>query len=104
MVDLEKQGLHHNDLRTWNIIYDGNKAYLIDYGVVSNKITDGSDACSLLWVVAAVLSGKREGYNTNKTELPPVELFKDTPKLLKLYKAIEKGLHSPRKLQELFTK
>jgi O-antigen chain-terminating methyltransferase len=38
LVELEKQGLYHNDLRVWNILVrDQEKSCLIDYGAICNK-------------------------------------------------------------------
>ncbi|ANS42063.1 methyltransferase domain-containing protein [Serratia inhibens] len=41
---LEENGLYHNDLRPWNILVgDDEQVYLIDYGSISNFVTDGDD-------------------------------------------------------------
>lgn len=74
LADLEKEGLRHNDLRTWNVLYDKEQVSLIDYGFVSHKEL-GNDAISLLWLLNAVLTGEREGYDVNKKELPKKKAF-----------------------------
>ncbi|CAI0899264.1 class I SAM-dependent methyltransferase [Serratia proteamaculans] len=41
---LEKNGLYHNDLRPWNILIgDDEQVYLIDYGSITEFVTDGDD-------------------------------------------------------------
>ncbi|HGN9372144.1 TPA: methyltransferase domain-containing protein [Citrobacter pasteurii] len=41
---LEENGLYHNDLRLWNILLgDDGKVHVIDYGSISNRISDGDD-------------------------------------------------------------
>lgn len=42
LIALEKQNLYHDDLRTWNILYDRdtNKYHLIDYGSISHNKKD----------------------------------------------------------------
>ncbi|NSL17140.1 phosphotransferase [Tatlockia micdadei] len=98
LADLEKEGLRHNDLRTWNVLYDKEQVSLIDYGFVSHKEL-GNDAISLLWLLNAVLTGEREGYDVNKKELPKKKAFEQAPSLQALYEAVESGEYSPIKLQ-----
>lgn len=93
LVELEGEGLCHNDVRSWNVIYDGKKATLIDYGFVSHKQQD-NDLIALLWVVNAVVTGERESYDIAKTELPPAKNF-ETTKSKKAYEKIKTGEKSP---------
>jgi O-antigen chain-terminating methyltransferase len=102
LVDLEKHGLHHNDVRSWNVLFDGKQASLIDYGLVSARQTD-DDIVSLLWLLVSVLKGEREGYALNK-QLPDAKLFSDDPALKRLYAAVAKGERSPSKLLRSLTK
>lgn len=97
LSELEEQGYCHNDLRSWNVIYDGERARLIDYGFVSYKSTD-NDAISLLWLINAILTKTRESYSVDKQELPPKLNFKSSLYLNKLYKKVEKGEYSPKEL------
>ncbi|KTD24182.1 protein kinase domain-containing protein [Legionella maceachernii] len=97
LADLEKEGLHHNDVRTWNVICDKSHVSLIDYGFVSHKEID-NDAISLLWLLSAILTGIREGYPVNKKELPKKAIFEQKPSLLAFYEAIESGVYSPSRL------
>lgn len=99
---LEAEGLKHNDVRSWNVIYDGKKASLIDYGFVSHKDSD-NDANSLLWLLAAVITGSREGYSIAKSVPPKSDIFKSSPILFKLYNAVAvSGEVSPTKLLKIF--
>lgn len=103
LSDLEKQGLYHNDVRSWNIIYTDKKVSLIDYGFVSHKNSD-NDLNALLWVLYAVLTGEREGTHTGKTDLPPKDAFKSDHSLLKLYERVMSGETSPSKASAVFSK
>lgn len=98
--DLNKQGLRHNDVRTWNVIYDGKKASLIDYGVVSHRTTDRDDI-SLLWLISSMLEGKREGYATNKKSLPKKESFNREPWLRRMYERVAKGDSTAKELLKI---
>ena len=97
LADLEGEGLHHNDVRSWNVIFDGETAFLIDYGFVSHKDSD-NDVNSLLWIIAAVLSGEREDYSIAKLNPPSKKIFQSNKAMLELYKAIVGGEKSPKKL------
>ena len=93
LSELEQEGLHHNDVRSWNILYDGQIATLIDYGFVSHKQKD-DDLVALLWVVNAITTGERESYDIAKTKLPPRENFASV-KTKKVYTMVNKGERSP---------
>lgn len=101
LADLEQEKLYHNDVRTWNVIYDGRKASLIDYGLTSHVKKD-NDLISLLWVVNAVLTGSREDNRTKKQDLPIESVFKVDKRLQKLYKIVASGEPSPSKVLESF--
>lgn len=99
--DLEHAGLHHNDLRSWNIIVDGKgSAWLIDYGLVSARSTD-DDIVALLWTALALLKGERESYKLNKQDLPPKVDFAASGLLTALHTAVKKGERSPSALLKL---
>jgi O-antigen chain-terminating methyltransferase len=97
--DLQKEHVHHNDVRTWNVIIGEKTVSLIDYGLVGTKKTD-DDAVSLLWMIHAVITGERENYEQFKA-LPPVQVFKKSEKLTKLYNAIKEGERSAATLLKL---
>lgn len=77
--DLAARGLHHNDVRSWNIVVgpDGG-GWLIDYGLVTPVAVD-DDLVALTWAAAAGLTGTREDYTMAKAELPPAGVFAGTP-------------------------
>lgn len=102
LADLEQEKLYHNDVRTWNVIYDGKKASLIDYGLTSHVKKD-NDLISLLWVVNAVLTRSREDNRTKKQDLPLESVFKTDKRLQKLYKIVASGETSPSKVLESFS-
>lgn len=95
LVGLERHGLHHNDVRSWNVVYDGRTATLIDYGLVSNLAAE-VDVRSLLWLLKAALSGQREDFDARRETVPDRALFAVEPELDKLYQAVASGITSPR--------
>jgi len=40
LAELESHNLYHNDLRIWNVLHSDNKFRLIDFGAISNKMSD----------------------------------------------------------------
>ena len=97
LAELERVGLNHNDVRSWNVIYDGETASLIDYGRSSDEVTD-DDAPALLWLLKAVISGKREDFDPRQDSLPPLELFDVDAGLTELFLAVASGERSPSAL------
>ncbi|MEL7155724.1 MAG: methyltransferase domain-containing protein [Actinomycetota bacterium] len=95
LVALERHGLSHNDVRSWNVIFDGRTATLIDYGLVSNLAAE-VDVQALLWLVKAALTGEREDFDPRSERLPDRAHFAADPELDKLYQAVASGLTSPR--------
>jgi hypothetical protein len=47
---LRQAGLYHNDVRSWNVMVDGDRAWLIDLGLASAKEED-STLAGLLWLL-----------------------------------------------------
>ena len=102
LTELEAVGLRHNDVRSWNVIYDGEKAALIDFGLVSHLVVD-DDAHSLLWLLKAVLTGEREDFDPRQESLPCRELFTSDPGLQQLFLAVDSGERSPAALLRALT-
>jgi 2-polyprenyl-3-methyl-5-hydroxy-6-metoxy-1,4-benzoquinol methylase len=48
---LFQHGLYHNDIRLWNMMYDGKQGYLFDLGLSSEKETENTND-ALLWIIA----------------------------------------------------
>jgi O-antigen chain-terminating methyltransferase len=69
---LRERGLFHNDVRSWNVLWDGERATLIDYADASPVDTDG-DLVSVLWLAHALSTGTREPLQQGKVLLPPRE-------------------------------
>ena len=67
---LRGRGLFHNDVRSWNVLWDGSRAILIDYADAAPVDRDG-DLVSLLWLAHALATGTREPLEQGKTLLPP---------------------------------
>ena len=40
LIELEANGLYHNDVRTWNVVITSHKAFLIDIGSITGKNED----------------------------------------------------------------
>ena len=97
--DLHALQLNHNDVRAWNVVVDGRRAHLIDYGLVSYRKTD-DDIVSLLWVINAILTGERQAYEQNKP-LPKREPFAKDGRFVTLYDAIKKGQRDSATLLKL---
>lgn len=98
LSNLEKVGLHHNDVRSWNIIYDGKKATLIDFGLVSHKNND-NDLIALLWSINSIAERKRESYEMAKKTLPNKANFNQGI-AKKFYEIVENGESSATKALE----
>ncbi|MEM8925753.1 MAG: methyltransferase domain-containing protein [Actinomycetota bacterium] len=90
LAELERNGLSHNDVRSWNIIDDGERSTLIDYGLVSSD-PPGDDVRSLLWVVKALLTGEREDFDPRHRQLPDAGLFTVDAELEKFHRAVDGG-------------
>lgn len=69
---LRERGLFHNDVRSWNLLWTGDRVTLIDYADAGPVDTDG-DLVSLLWVAHALTTGTREPVEQGKDQLPPRE-------------------------------
>ena len=98
---LEEINLYHNDIRSWNILWDGRHAQVIDYGIIS-AISIDDDIISLLITLNAIILKCKENSNIGDKPIPPREVFENTS-LLKLYDVIEAGERSPKKLLEIIT-
>ncbi len=86
MEQFEAQGLHHNDLRSWNVMVSkDNKAYLIDMELVSPKQYE-NNIISYMWVMNSLLTGKEEERTRNKIKLPPPDAFSTSSVFSELYK------------------
>jgi O-antigen chain-terminating methyltransferase len=86
--ELHGEGVFHNDVRSWNVLWDGTTARLIDYADTSRVDFDG-DLISLLWLVHALSTGTREPTEQGKTQLPPRDVF--DPRFHALYDQVAKG-------------
>jgi len=101
LIDLEKIGLHHNDLRSWNVIIDPkNRGWLIDYGLVDHFALE-DDVVALVWVTYTLLTNEREMPAVRNKALPSKEAFESSPKLLAFFEAVKSGERSLQKLYEL---
>lgn len=47
---LFQQGLYHNDIRLWNIMFDGEKPYLMDLGLARTEERENTNV-ALLWLI-----------------------------------------------------
>lgn len=74
---LRSIGMHHNDVRSWNILVNDAGAWLIDYGLMSPVPVD-DDLVALAWALEARLTNGRESYAVGKTELPSAGAFTGT--------------------------
>lgn len=91
LSDLESLKLYHNDVRSWNIIYNNKNASLIDYGQVSATNYD-NDLISLLWASDAIYNGGRESINMGKSSLPNINKLPASAKAL--YNLVSSGCSS----------
>jgi O-antigen chain-terminating methyltransferase len=90
LAELEKNGLHHNDIRSWNTIV-GNKGNvtLIDYELVATRAEE-DEAISLLWTINTALAGEREDTSRQKTKFPERKYFTSAT-LRKIYDGAKNG-------------
>jgi O-antigen chain-terminating methyltransferase len=93
---LEESNYHHNDIRSWNILWNGENAQVIDYGLMSPVVKD-DDIVSLLRVLDAIIMKCKESTVYGKKSLPPKEHF-STPFFQRLYDIVAEGERSPKKL------
>jgi glycosyltransferase involved in cell wall biosynthesis/tRNA A-37 threonylcarbamoyl transferase component Bud32 len=87
--DLGGLGLHHNDVRSWNVMLGSEGAWLIDYGLTWTTPSE-SAPIALLWALHAALTGEPESSEVGKSELPAREVFARTP-LEALYDSVAEG-------------
>jgi len=95
---LEENNYHHNDIRSWNILWNDESAQVIDYGLMSPIVKD-DDIISLLNILDAIQMKCKESSVYGIKIFPPKNNFVN-PCLLQLYEIIEKGERSPKKLLE----
>ena len=67
--DLRARGIHHNDVRSWNIMVADDGGWLLDYGRAAHAPVE-DDVIALAWAVAAAARGVRESPQEGKSELP----------------------------------
>lgn len=89
--DLRANGIHHNDVRSWNILVapDGS-GWLIDYGRAAHVATE-DDVVALAWAAVAGSQGGKEPADEAKSVLPP-KADLDRAGLGALRRAIEGGV------------
>ncbi len=73
-VDLQRIGLSHNDLRSWNILVASDGAWLIDFGLASFHAAE-DDIVALAWALRAAATGDRESYAVDKSVPPAASEF-----------------------------
>ncbi|SOD93753.1 phosphotransferase [Blastococcus haudaquaticus] len=95
--ELHGEGLFHNDVRSWNILWDGTTARLIDYADTSSTDFDG-DLVSVLWLVHALTTGTREPTEQGKSQLPPREAL--DPRFHELYDQVAGGIRRATELAQ----
>lgn len=74
---LHSVGLHHNDVRSWNILVSEDGAWLIDYGL-AGPVASEDDLVALAWALHAHVSTVREGYAVGKADPPDPSAFDGT--------------------------
>lgn len=92
---MEKNGFYHNDIRSWNVLYDNvsTKTTLIDFGMVYPTQNE-NNMIAFLWAIWGMINNHKESFETSKTQLPNKnEGFSQNSYLLKIYEEIEKNLN-----------
>ena len=69
---IEKKGLYHNDIRTWNIMVSEQKTFIIDMGLAS-PIEKERNINSFLWILWSLNHNPRESTEYNK-DIPSYEI------------------------------
>ncbi|MGY1619677.1 phosphotransferase [Geodermatophilus sp. SYSU D00691] len=87
--ELHGRDLWHNDVRSWNVLWDGERAVLIDFADVTRADTDG-DLVSVVWLAHALSTGTREPTQQGKTQLPPRDSL--DPRFHALYDRVAGGV------------
>ncbi len=72
LAKVEKKGLYHNDIRTWNIMVSDHKTFIIDLGLAS-PIEKERNINSFLWIVWSLNHKSRESTEYNK-DIPSHEI------------------------------
>lgn len=96
LSDLEDRHIHHNDIRSWNIMIGHNQAWLIDYGLAS-PVEIEDNKVSFLWALQAIMSGEREDQSQHKTKAPK----RDTFEKMAIGKIYDLALKSDASFREL---
>ncbi len=98
--DLAAAGLHHNDVRSWNVLVgDDGGGWLLDYGRASHDAYE-DDVVALAHALLAGSCGGREGPQERKTELPDLTSLESTA-LGPLVSALRDGERDPSVLAGL---
>ena len=96
LAELEAHGLHHNDLRSWNVML-GKTVSLIDFGLCDSEARE-NEAVRLLWALHAVITGRREDPAQDDTTLPDRNVFTGHAFCLAVHDAVAAGETSPAAL------
>ena len=93
--ELHEEGFFHNDVRSWNVLWDGERARLIDFADTARSDRDG-DLISVLWLLHALSTGTREPTAQGKSQLPPRDAL--DPRFHALYDQVAAGARSVTQL------
>ncbi len=98
LADLADRGFHHNDVRSWNILVDGSRAWLLDYGRCAHDSYE-DDVVALAWAAVAARQGGREPAADRKVDLPDLAVLDVSP-LDGYVTALRDGERDPRRLMQ----
>ncbi|PID32328.1 hypothetical protein CR970_00990 [Candidatus Saccharibacteria bacterium] len=91
LAAFENKGLHHNDVRSWNVIVTPQKRpVLIDMELCSS-VEYEDNRVAYIWLLDALWSGRRESAKRNKTDLPDKSAFADSDLFQKLRAGVADG-------------
>lgn len=83
ILDLKNIGVYHNDIRLWNIIYTGQDAVLIDFGLASAIELESSEI-AISWLVYCFIFNKDFASDYPVTKFPEFDKRDLLPKGLEM--------------------
>lgn len=81
-------GFYHNDLRTWNILFDGEKAHVIDLGLACSREGENTNL-ALLWIISQMHQFECYDFQNPITVLPPINKNILQPEFLTIVQKLE---------------
>lgn len=81
-------GYYHNDVRLWNLLFDGSRTYLIDFGLIDQHENENTNI-AILWVIEQLHRFYRHRYSYPLKEKPILEPGEFQPELRRVIQNLQ---------------